>query len=127
MYLNRSHDVEGTGQHLCNHDPRVNVKSEKAGICNGVPLTAVLFLLLLMLFAKSFQNFFFFQKIVLGANGSDQDQDQHSVNPNLGPLTVCKSFQQTTKLQLVRPFKMHKILPFPENQKKILGFTSKLR
>ena len=29
------------GNILCNHDPKVKVKSEKAGICNGVPSTAV--------------------------------------------------------------------------------------
>ena len=28
------------GNILCNHDPKVNVKSEKAGICYGVPSTA---------------------------------------------------------------------------------------
>ena len=28
------------GNIMCNHDPKVKVKSEKAGICDGVPSTA---------------------------------------------------------------------------------------
>ena len=28
------------GNILCNHDPKVKVKSEKVGICDGVPSTA---------------------------------------------------------------------------------------
>ena len=28
------------GNILCDHDPKVKVKSEKAGICDGLPSTA---------------------------------------------------------------------------------------
>ena len=38
----------------------------------------------------------------------------------LSPLILCI-------LKGILPFKMHKIISFPENLKKILGFTSKYR
>ena len=40
--MNRWHDVEGTGQHLCDLDPKVKLKGKKAGICDGVLSTAAL-------------------------------------------------------------------------------------
>ena len=36
-----SHDEWALGNILCKHDPKVNVKSAKAGICDGVLSTEV--------------------------------------------------------------------------------------
>ena len=36
-------------------------------------------------------------------------------------------FFEKKNMHFERPFKMHKILFFPENLKKIIGFTSKFR
>ena len=32
------------------------------------------------------------------SNNLDPDQDQHSVRPDLSPKTVCKGYEQTTKV-----------------------------
>ena len=39
LQVHRLHDVEGAGQHFV--QPRSQGKGIKAGICDGVPLTAV--------------------------------------------------------------------------------------
>ena len=50
-----------------------------------------------------FHNIFFkksFRYTTRMSNGLDQDQDRHSFSPDLGPKlqTVCKGYQQTTKV-----------------------------
>ena len=37
---------------LCNHEPKVKVKSEKAGICDGVPSTAFKFHLVFVMLSR---------------------------------------------------------------------------
>ena len=43
--MHRSYYVEGTELHLCDLDPKVKVKGQKAGICDGVPSTSALVLI----------------------------------------------------------------------------------
>ena len=42
LQVHRSYYVEGTEQHMCDHDPKVKVIGQKAGICDGVPSTSAL-------------------------------------------------------------------------------------
>ena len=62
LQVDRWHDLEGTGQHSRDLDPKVKLKCKTTGICDGVSSTAALVFIVFVLYYEKtdiFQEFLF--------------------------------------------------------------------
>ena len=77
---------------LCDLDPKVKVIGQKAGICDGVPLTSALVNIIAFIIPSHFIIVPYFTLWIIDffntirvSNNLDPDQARHFVGPDLGP------------------------------------------